>query len=91
MSSSRYDCHGILINLMLRLGYISNDIGVCNGITMMALQACATGDIVRFNERLAYIQANPNILSDINEVKRKLAQRSLAAESPKQLLLMSMK
>jgi ankyrin repeat protein len=88
MFSSHYDksFHKRIIQLMQKLGYTADEKGICHGIAMMAIQACSVGDMETFNERLAFIQSRPNLIADIQEVKSKLAQRSMAANSNKLLL-----
>lgn len=65
--------HGTLISLMKKLGYKSNERGVCFGYAHMGMQALLANDLKLFNERVELMcSINEGQLTDkIEDAKRK--------------------
>lgn len=63
--------HSHIIKLVNSLGYEAEDDGMCNGITMMGIQAFTVGDVKVFNERLQFLRKH-NITKRFAKFQRKV-------------------
>jgi hypothetical protein len=62
---------------MKALGYKSNDIGVCLGYSMMAIQAFLSDDIKTFNDRINYLVAeHHDIMANCQILQKKLSSKT---------------
>lgn len=78
--------HTSIIDLMLKLGYPIDKNGVCHGLTMMAVQACAVGDIQLFNLRIKFIESHPNLIQEISDVKDKVRNKKPITDDEQKIL-----
>jgi hypothetical protein len=84
-----YDHHNHLITLMQQLDYKASSVGICHGITLMAVQACATNNINAFNNRLLFIKKHPNLKADIDQLKNKPIKSELTPYEQKLIDVMA--
>lgn len=73
--------HDDIINLVNSLGYDTDDGGMCNGITMMAVQAFTVGRVKEFNARLKFLKRH-NISRRLKRYQRKVTKASQSGKLP---------